>query len=617
MTLAFALSFLLLLGWSYFVRTQSPPVQPEPTDIPAVEQPDAAGAENRGEGIAPPAGQPVATVAVAPFSGSAGQGFGQGAGERLITLESDVAQVTFSTRGAVVRSWTLSDYRDSEGEPLELIHGDDTGLGFPFDLSLGDEELQEALGQAVFVARIGGTEALGTLPADTEVAFEWSGAAGSRSLDVRKRFTLRDGYLAEIVTEVWVAGAPVPHQISWRGGFGDLHLSGETFEPMFLLRREDGLQRVGVKAALQVTGWIFKADPQLVSFSGTAAYAGMEDRYFSVLFIPPGLALEIQTESGDGIVDGVHGGDSAVESSSDETETEEAPAARGLGGFTLRLPAEAENRFQLFVGPKKIDILERVEVPGFSADLPVELPGEIVDFGWFQVVARPLLWAMQWIYDNVAGNYGWAIILLTILINLVMFPLKYKSSQQAWRMQKVAPQVKALQDKSKKYKINDPKRQETQQDVMALYRREGVNPLGGCLPMLIQLPFFIGFYRVLYSSIELRQAPWMGWIQDLSQRDPYFLLPIVMTATMYLSTMITPMTTADPSQQRMMKMMPLLFGFMFLNFPSGLVLYWLSSNVVGVGQQWWINERHKVYLEAEKQAAKELKKQKRKKHAKD
>ena len=146
---------------------------------------------------------------------------------------------------------------------------------------------------------------------------------------------------------------------------------------------------------------------------------------------------------------------------------------------------------------------------------------------------------------------------------------------------------------------------------MALYQQHGVNPIGGCLPLLLQIPFFFGFYKVLAISIELRQAPWFGWIHDLSQHDPYYILPVVMTATMYLSTRMTPMTATDPMQQRMMRLMPLVFGFMFLSFSAGLVLYWMVGNIVGIGQQWWINRRHRLHDEAEKLAAKDRKKKKK------
>jgi YidC/Oxa1 family membrane protein insertase len=172
----------------------------------------------------------------------------------------------------------------------------------------------------------------------------------------------------------------------------------------------------------------------------------------------------------------------------------------------------------------------------------------------------------------------------------------------------VAPQVKAIQARYAQYKFNDPRKQQMQQEIMALYQQHGVNPFGGCLPMLLQIPFFFGFYKVLAISIQLRQAPWFGWIHDLSKHDPYFILPILMTVTMYISTRITPMTTADPMQARMMRLMPLIFGFMFLWFSSGLVLYWMVSNVVGIGQQWFINKRQQERAEAEKLARKQKKK---------
>ena len=212
-----------------------------------------------------------------------------------------------------------------------------------------------------------------------------------------------------------------------------------------------------------------------------------------------------------------------------------------------------------------------------------------MDYGWFSFVAKPLFMALHYIYERWPHNYGWAIVLLTIIITIATFPLKLKSIRSAQKMQKIAPLVKSIQDRYKEYKFNDPRKQRMNQEVMKIYSEHGINPLGGCLPMLLQLPFLYGFYRVLDLSIELRHAPWFWWVQDLSAPDPLYILPVVMTVTMFIMQKMTPMMTADPAQARMMMMMPLVFGFMFITFPSGLVLYWLTSNVVGIAQQMLLN----------------------------
>jgi YidC/Oxa1 family membrane protein insertase len=196
---------------------------------------------------------------------------------------------------------------------------------------------------------------------------------------------------------------------------------------------------------------------------------------------------------------------------------------------------------------------------------------------------------MRYLHDHWTHNFGWSIVLLTILINLALFPIKLKQIRSGQEMQRVGPIVKGIQDKYKNYKFNDPRKQKMNQEVMKVYQEHGINPLSGCLPMLIQLPFLYGFYKVLDLSIELRHAPWLWWVRDLSAHDPYYILPVVMTVTMFFMQKITPMATPDPAQARMFMLMPLFMGFMFLKFASGLVLYWLTGNVIGIAQQLLIN----------------------------
>ena len=204
---------------------------------------------------------------------------------------------------------------------------------------------------------------------------------------------------------------------------------------------------------------------------------------------------------------------------------------------------------------------------------------------------------LRYIHDHWAHNYGWAIVILTVIINFAMFPLKLKSIRSAQEMQRIAPLVKSIQEKYKNLKFNDPKKARMNEEMMNLYKEHGVNPLGGCLPMALQLPFLYGFYRVLDLPIELRHAPWIWWIKDLSAPDkfhpfgfPLPILPTVMVVSMFLMQKMTPVATTDPSQQRMMMIMPIVFGVMFCNFASGLVLYFLTANLVGIVQQLLINK---------------------------
>ncbi len=203
------------------------------------------------------------------------------------------------------------------------------------------------------------------------------------------------------------------------------------------------------------------------------------------------------------------------------------------------------------------------------------------DYGKVHIFASPLFWLMNKLHDFV-GNWGWAIVLLTIIVKAILYPLTNASYRSMAKMRAVAPRLQALKDK-----YGDD-RMALQQAMMKMYKDEKINPLGGCLPMLLQIPVFIGLYWAIFSSVELRQAPWMGWITDLSRPDPWFILPIIMAVTMFIQTYLNPPPT-DPMQAKMMKVMPLIFSVMFFFFPAGLVLYWVVNNILTIAQQWYIN----------------------------
>jgi YidC/Oxa1 family membrane protein insertase len=208
---------------------------------------------------------------------------------------------------------------------------------------------------------------------------------------------------------------------------------------------------------------------------------------------------------------------------------------------------------------------------------------EVVDFGFFSPIAKPLLFVLKFFYGFL-GNYGLAIILLTAIIKLLFWPLTQKSYTSMKSMQKLQPEMQKIRDKFK----ND--RERLNKEIMELYRKHRVNPLGGCLPMLVQIPVFFALYKVLMEAIEVRHAPFYFWIQDLSAKDPYYITPIIMGATMFIQQKMTP-TTMDPTQAKLFMLMPVIFTFMFLNFPSGLVIYWLVNNLLTIGQQALINRK--------------------------
>jgi YidC/Oxa1 family membrane protein insertase len=290
---------------------------------------------------------------------------------------------------------------------------------------------------------------------------------------------------------------------------------------------------------------------------GPFRYAGVDDHYFLAALLPGGGRTRIEYRPH--IVSGGAGG------SQPRTIVE------------YRVLMSGDPPLTFFYGPKEFDLLQSIDS---------ELV-RTIHFGVFGFLATPLLKSLKWV-DARVGNYGWSIILLTIFINLLMFPLRHKSAVSMRKMQEIQPQVKAIQDRYAKLKVTDPARQKMNAELMGLYRERGVNPASGCVPMLLTFPVLFAFYALLSVAIELRGAPWVGWIKDLSAADPLFITPVLMGISQFWQTKMMP-ATGDPAQQRMMMFMPLIFMVFFLWAPSGLVIYWLVSNVWTIGQQYLTN----------------------------
>jgi len=473
-----------------------------------------------------------------------------------ITVESDLYKVTFSTRGAVAESWILKRYRDAKEVPLDVIDDEACGkLGFPMSVSVAEGELGSKLNSALYVATPSGA----ALKPPVKVEFTYSDGKAQ----AHKVFTFGTGYEVQAEVSVIEGGHYLPVEVAWPGGFGDHSLAPAVINTLTLgvygsigdlttvAQRKLSTDRL-VPAPLQV--------------------AGLEDRYFAGIFFPASPEETFRLGRQTWTPTDWAGKDSDRPS----------PIYAQLG------QAQAKPlTFRLFVGPKDLDVL-RAEKPPLDS---------LVDFGWFAFVAKPLFLGLRFIYERWVHNYGWAIVILTVLINFALFPLKLKSIRSAQEMQRIGPLMKSIQDKYKGMKFNDPRKARMNEEMMKLYKEHGVNPLGGCLPMALQMPFLYGFYRVLDLPIELRHAPWILWITDLSAPDkfhpfgiPLPILPTVMIITMFITSKMTPVASTDPSQQRMMMLMPLVIGIMFYNFASGLVLYFLTANVVGILQQLLINK---------------------------
>ena len=247
---------------------------------------------------------------------------------------------------------------------------------------------------------------------------------------------------------------------------------------------------------------------------------------------------------------------------------------------TVAPGAKASNVVSLYAGPQIQSMLEQLAKPAAEGGIGAQGLPLVVDYGWLTIVAAPIFWCLDFIHKLV-GNWGWAIVLLTVAIKAIFFPLSAASYKSMAKMKAIAPRMTALRER-----CGDDK-QKLNMEMMNLYKTEKINPLGGCLPIAVQIPVFIALYWALLGAVEMRDAPWILWIHDLSSQDPYYVLPVIMIATMLIQTKLNP-TPPDPIQAKMMMLMPFIFGGMFLFFPSGLVLYWVVNNILSIAQQWQI-----------------------------
>jgi YidC/Oxa1 family membrane protein insertase len=529
MVLAFVLMGLVIVVSQYFMK-------PAPAPIATKE-----GAEKSARPVSPAAVEKPPQPASAPPKTAQMPGQIHADQETVFGVDTDAYRVVFSNRGAVVRSWVLKDYKDRDGKPLELVNQVALPkVPAPFALAFKNQAPATDPNTALFKAD---TSADGL-----KVSFEFSDGVAS----IKKAFQFdKKSYLVAVTSEVTQNGTLVPHLLTWRGGFGDAKVPN-AIVAQHALYYDLPAAKLQVKQAKDA-----KDGP--VSVSGQFSFLGLEDSYFCAVFLPGNQTSVEQTTYADNVPD-ANGKD-------------ELRVGVGVGG-------EGVNMLSLFVGPKDMDLLRRVD-PKLV---------QVVDWGFFGIIAKPLFLVLNWTADHLGHNYGWAIVLVTVAINLVLFPLRISSMKSSKKMQALQPQIKAINEKYKNLSLRDPKKAEQNQEVMDLYKKNGVNPVGGCLPMILQIPFLYAFYKVLSVSIEMRGAHWF-WVTDLSQPETLaiHILPILLVVTQFLTQRMTPSPGMDPSQQKMMMIMPLVFGYMFYFASSGLVLYWLTGNVVGVAQQWLLN----------------------------
>lgn len=582
--LALALSFGVLVVWSILFpppeRPTPDPAAPEPAAVETADPAPAAG------GLTAPS-DPAAEGEEAPADSSAGADPGEegeatveaperetiGAElEERVVVQNERFRAVLSNRGAVVEHFQLAHHEamGEEGGAVDLVRRR-AGGPYPFALLAPDRQ-PLALDDALFAV-----DESTTRDGGRRIVFRYAGPAGS----AEKVFVFDgDGTFRVEVTvdssEDWLL---------WVGP--GLRNPIEDESDSRLARRgaiyyqADGLEREDAR----------KADEE-VAIAGTAlVWAGLDDQYFLTAHIPaPETPLRGALYAPYLVEPAGEGSFRFVPMPAGELSSVEKDLLRE---YALMLePSGQRMALDVYWGAKSI---ERLEAVGRGLDESVTLrpggPGFLAPIlaliGW---LARMFLEALLWIHDNVVSNWGWSIVLLTAVIKLVLLPLTHKSFVSMRKMQALAPKMKAIREryrpklKDKKGRPDMEMQRKMNEEIMALYKSEGVNPAGGCLPMLLQLPVFFAFYRVLYSAVELRGAPWMLWVADLSVKDPIYALPIIMGATQFLQQRMTPMS-GDPIQRRMFQLMPVFMTVLFLGFPSGLVLYWLTNNVLTIAQQ--------------------------------
>ncbi len=531
------ISLTVIIGYDYLLKGMGLLPPSEPVQVATTTgSPAAAGKSTGSDG----ASTETASPAAASSSGSPAQpvasdgATGAVKEEQTFEVDTDLFKAKFSNRGAVLKSWELKRYTTAAEQgpvPVQLVYAGGRFKG-PLSLVTGDQAVTSDLGSALYyvtqdLSRLDSAHPVGHL------TFKYHDV--QRNVDVEKELTFHHGsYVVDIA--VRTQGLTTPVDVTLGTNFGIVEW-GEGF--------------IGLMgSASLVDDKVLKETPDgEAERKGDVKWSAIQDKYFLSVLMPQKASAALAKKEGDKLV-----------------------------SAGVRFPASAAGStmaMQLYAGPKEYDTLK-----GLNAGLE-----DTIDFGWFvfgswglvKAVAKPIFYVLRFLYE-FTHNYGVTIILLTMLIKLMFVPLQYKSYKSMKQMQVIQPKVLAIQNKFK------DDRERLNKELIKLYKDHRVNPVGGCLPMVLQMPVFVALFNILYMTIDLRQAPFMLWIKDLSVQDPYYVLPIIMGATMVIQQKITP-TTMDPTQAKIMLFLPVFMTFLFVNFPAGLVLYWLTNNTLTITQQ--------------------------------
>jgi YidC/Oxa1 family membrane protein insertase len=631
----------VLFGAQYYHSKISPQ-----TASPSAPTSNAAPQTPAQPVVAAPA---AAQTAATPGTAAAAAGPGKAAAplapvveadaETTTVIENELYRITFSNRGAQVISWILKgpSYVSSEGKPLDLVHPQAAKLfGYPLSLYTYDGStasiaaasrshnlvtLQMAgnlpaglNGRAVAISGVadssfngtyvvtqtspntltyaqdygdnasstGGTlatlngssgdalnqalfvpSATGALTAPATLTFKYSNG----DLQVTKTFSFDGSYVLHAGVQMTRAGAPERALLSWPGGFGDQNddpRGGAYSNAQFDSDRNGTVEHLAPKKT---------SDGE--TLNGPFDWAGVSDPFFAAVFIPdsPAAATIVTLNNQLDVSKTIKR--MGFNANSAPTKAQDMPILGAAFG-----DASGPTETRIFVGPKAINVLKSIH----AADPKVTLE-PLLEFGFWGFIGKYLFLALQFLHSHVAPNWGWDIIILTVLINILMLPAKVKSMHSALKMQRIQPQMDAIKEKYKKYKVTDPKRNEMNAEIMQLQKDNGVNMFGGCIPSLITFPFLMAFFYMLPKVVELRYAHWY-WLPNLQAADPYHILPILMVISQFLVQFYTPSPGVDPQQQKMMAfMMPAFSGYICWQYASGLALYWSVGNLIGIAQQ--------------------------------
>ena len=529
--LAVVISIAILATWGIVVPKLFPQFAKQPASAPRAvrgAQTDTTAATTTSAPSAPVAQPAVVHLTTAtPVAATKPE---------LTVVEEPHFIATFSNRGAELVSFKLKDYRAKDGSPLELVKARDASRSdYPFAIETRDPSLARRLDTALYAVAQRADKGA------TVLDYRYSDGA----ISVAKTFRITSEYPFDFSIGVT---PPTPYRVVI--GPGIRTLAPEERDSQFTVTGNGVVQ---IDDKLKV---INREKGDRFNVFDNAQFVGIEDNYF--------LAALRPVKGGAAIIQRADFPDPAKK----EVRKDVYAALNAASDGTVAGSA--------FLGPKQTKILEK---HGYASTL---------QFGFFGFIGRLLLEVLIWI-NGITHNYGWAIIVLTVLIKIVLYPLQHKSIVSMKKMQRVQPKVESIKNKYKKAKSDAEQRQKMNVEMMKLYQQEGINPMGGCLPIALQLPILWGFYGILSRAIELRGAPFALWIHDLAAKDPLYITPILMTATMFIQQMVTP-TTVDPAQRRMFMIMPLVFGWIFKEFPSGLVLYWLVQNILTIVQQLIMNK---------------------------